>query len=263
MNLPERRVLVTGATGGLGHAIARALRARGAKLVLTGRRTDVLEPLATELDGEAIAADLAQPDGVEALLAQAGDVDVLVANAAVPGSGHVLEYTAEQIDRALTVNLRAPMLLARALGEQMVARGSGHLVFISSLSGKAASPGSGIYSATKFGTRGFALGLREDLSGAGVGVSVVYPGFISGAGMFEEAGVELPPYVGSKSPEDVGDAVVTAIERNRAEVSVAPLTVRAGASLAGMFPGPVIGLQRRLGAQKISDAMSAGQRAKR
>lgn len=263
MNLSDRRVLVTGATGGLGHAIARALAARGARLVLTGRRTDVLEPLAAELGAQAMIADLADPAAVDRLLADAGDVDALVANAAVPASGPVLEYTVEQIDRALVVNLRAPMLLARALAERMLARGEGHLVFISSLSGKAASPGSGIYSATKFGLRGFALGLRQDLAGTGVGVSVVLPGFISGAGMFAESGTKLPPFVGTRPPEAVGAAVVQAIERDRAEVSVAPASVRAGAAMAGLLPGPVNALQRHLGAQKIADQMSEGQRGKR
>jgi short-subunit dehydrogenase len=263
MNLSSRRVLLTGATGGLGHAIARALAARGARLVLTGRRTDVLEPLAAETGGRAIAADLSDPATVERLVADAGEIDVLVANAAVPGSGPVLEYTTEQLDRALTVNLRAPMLLARLLAEPMVARGSGHLVFVSSLSGKAASPGSGVYSATKFGLRGFALGLREDLHGSGVGVSTVFPGFIRGAGMFAESGAELPFFAGTKAPEDVGAAVVRAIERNRAETDVAPLSMRVGAALTGLLPAPLLAAQRRLGAAGVSQAMAEGQRAKR
>src|SRR4051794_13414412 len=127
MELTARRVLLTGATGGLGHAIARALAARGAQLVLTGRRAEVLEPLAAEIGGRAGGAALSDPAAVDVLLAEAGAIDVLVANAAVPGSGPVLEYTTEQIDRALTVNLRAPIVLARRLAEPMVAHGSGHL----------------------------------------------------------------------------------------------------------------------------------------
>lgn len=263
MNLSGSRVLLTGASGGLGHAIARALAARGAELVLTGRRTDVLEPLAAEVGGTAVASDLADPDAVDALLADAGDIDVLVANAALPGSGPVLDYSVDEIDRALTVNLRAPIMLARALGEAMVARGRGHLLFVSSLSGKAASPGSGIYSATKFGMRGFALGLREDLIGTGVGVSLVYPGFIRGAGMFAESGTELPAFVGTRTPEQVGEAVVRAIVTDRAEISIAPLSLRAGSALGGLMPARVNAIQRRLGAQKVADQMSEGQRAKR
>ena len=263
IELSGSRVLLTGATGGLGHAIARAISARGGSLVLTGRRTDVLQPLADEVGGRAIAADLAQPGAVDELLAEAGDVDVLIANAALPGSGPVLGYTEDEIDRALNVNLRAPILLARTLGERMVARGAGQLVFISSLSGKAASPGAGIYCATKFGMRGFALGLREDLIGTGVGVSIVYPGFIRGAGMFAESETELPPFVGTKTPEQVGDAVVSAIDKDRAEISVAPLGLRAGVALGSLMPAKVNAVQRRLGSQKIADQMAKGQAAKR
>src|ERR1700689_1994794 len=94
----------------------------------------------------------------------------------------------------------------------MVARGPGHLVFVSSLSGKAAAPASSVYSATKFGLRGFALALRQDLRPHGVGVSLVSPGFIRGAGMFAETGLKLPPGTGTRTPGDVGAAVIRAIE---------------------------------------------------
>jgi short-subunit dehydrogenase len=263
MNLHARRVLLTGATGGLGQAIARALAARGASLILTGRRADVLEPLAAETAGRALAADLSDPAAISPLLAEAGDVDILVANAAVPASGPVLEYTPEQIDRALMVNLRAPLLLARTLAETMVARGEGHLVFVSSLSGKAAAPGSALYSATKFGIRGFALGLREDLHGSGVGVTTVFPGFIRGAGMFAESGAKLPAFAGTRTPEDVAAAVVRGIERGRVEIDVAPLSMRVGARLSAAAPTPVLALQRRLGAHKVAAQLADGQRNKR
>src|SRR4051794_22394871 len=151
MLLSGRTVLLTGATGGLGHAIARRLHRAGASLVLTGRRAEVLEPLAAEVGGRALAVDLVDRDAVAALARESAGVDALVANAALPASGDVLEYGVEQIDRALEVNLRAPIVLARLLGEGMAARGSGHLVFISSLSGKVATPRSALYSATKFG----------------------------------------------------------------------------------------------------------------
>jgi short-subunit dehydrogenase len=263
MNPSGKRVLLTGATGGIGGSIARALAARGATLVLTGRRVDVLEPLAAEIGGTAIAADLSDAADVDRLLDEAGEIDILVANAALPGSGPLLEYTVDEIDRAVLVNLRAPMILARALGERMVARGAGHLVFVSSLSGKAASPGASVYAATKFGIRGFALCLREDLIGTGVGVSLVSPGFVSGAGMFEDTGIKLPPFVGSSPVEDVSAGVIKAIEANKPEVVVAPLAMRAGSALAGMFPGPINAVQRRLGANKIADAMGDKQRVKR
>jgi short-subunit dehydrogenase len=263
VKLAGARVLLTGASGGLGQAIARALAARGATLALTGRRTDVLEPLAAEIGGRAIAADLSLPDAPARLLAEAGDVDVLVANAGLPGSGRLTSFSDAEVDRALAVNLRAPMLLAKALVEPLVARGHGHLVFMSSLSGKAASPGGSLYAATKFGLRGFALALREDLAPTGVGVSVILPGFISDAGMFADSGAKLPPYVGTKRPEDVARAVVKAIEHNRAELEVAPLPLRAGATLASLAPGPVGAVQRLLGAAATSEQLARGQRDKR
>ena len=263
MELRGRTALVTGATGGLGSAIARALASRGASVVVTGRRADVLAPLAAETGGRALECDLADPAGVERLLGEAGAVDVLVANAGLPGSGHITSFSAEDIDRALAVNLRAPMVMARALAEPMAARGSGHLVFVSSLSGKAASGGGSVYAATKFGLRGFAHGLREDLRGSGVGVSVVLPGFIRDSGMFHDAGVKLPSYVGTKTPEDVAAAVLRAIEHDRAEIDVAPLGLRAGVAFAGLAPELSARLQRRLGGAKVADAMARGQRDKR
>jgi short-subunit dehydrogenase len=256
-------VLVTGATGGLGQAIARGFAARGASLVLSGRRDEVLEPLAEELGARGAVADLARREDVERLAGEAGDVDVLIANAALPGTGFLVDMSQEHIDRLLEVNLRAPVALARALAPGMVSRGRGHLVFISSLAGKAASPASSLYSATKFGLRGFALGLRDDLRPHGVGVSVVAPGFIRDAGMFAEAGVQLPWYVRTKSPEQVAAAVIRAVERNRAEVDVAPASLRLGASFASVAPGLAAEISRRLGSDRIALAHVEGQRDKR
>ena len=263
MNLDGARVLLTGATGGLGQAIARALHARGASLVLTGRRADVLEPLAAELGGRAVASDLADPAAVDALLAEAGEVDVLVANAGLPGSGGLHSFSVEEIDRALDVNLRAPMILARLMADGMVERGGGHIVFVSSLSGKAATVGSSVYSATKFGLRGFAMGLREDLRPRGVGVSTVFPGFIRDAGMFHDAGTKLPPYVGTKTSDEVGAAVVRAIEHDKAEIDVAPIPLRFGVAFTGLAPELAAMVQRRMGASDIAGEMERGQRNKR
>ena len=254
---------MTGATGGLGGAIARAFAARGASLVLTGRRADVLEQMAAETGGRGVACDLADRAQLEALIAGAGEVDVLVANAALPGSGSLLDYDQGAIDRALDVNLRSPIMLARALAPGMVGRGRGHLVFISSLQGKAPTPNSSLYVATKFGLRGFALALREDLRAAGVGVSVVMPGFIRDAGMFADAGVRLPLGVGTRTPEQVASAVIAAIEHNRAEVDVAPASLRVGAALAGLLPGIAAPVSRRLGSHRVANEMGAAQVDKR
>lgn len=263
MTLTGGRILLTGATGGIGHAIARGLAARGAGLILTGRRADVLESLAEEVGGHAVGCDLYERDDIERLTREAADVDVLVANAALPASGALTELTQAQIDRMLEVNLRAPIALARALAPGMIERRRGHMVFISSLAGKTSSPASSIYSATKFGLRGFALGIREDLRPHGVGVSVVLPGFIRDAGMFADADVELPAGVGTRSPQDVADGVIRAIERNRAEVEIAPVSLRLGASFAALAPQLASTVSRRMGSEKVAADLAAGQRDKR
>jgi len=190
-------------------------------------------------------------------------VDVLVANAALPSSGAIEDFTPEQLDRALDVNLRAPIVMARAAGPAMRERGAGHLVFISSLSGKVASAGSSLYSAAKFGLRGFAAGLREDLHGTGVGVSVVFPGFVSGEGMFADAGVDLPRGVSLTTPESVAEAVVRGIEKNKGELDAAPLSLRAGALASAVAPSLAAAVQRRLGAGDISAQLAEAQRDKR
>ena len=262
MQLAGARALVTGATGGIGGAIARALHARGAHVVITGRREELLEELRASLGerAELVAGDLADREGAARLAAGAGDVDVLVANAALPASGRLEDFDPDEIDRALDVNLRAPIQLTRALLPGMLQRGRGHVVLVSSLSGKVASPRSGVYSATKFGLRGFAAGLREDVEPRGIGVTVVFPGFVSEAGFFADSGVKLPRWVGTRTPGQVAAAVVQGVERGRAELDVAPLGLRVGTRLAELAPVTAARIQRRLGSERIADALADAQR---
>jgi short-subunit dehydrogenase len=269
VSLVSGNVLITGATGGIGHALARAFAARDANLLLTGRRLEVLESLTAELGGRALACDLANRKNVEQLaeLAVEAKLDVFVANAALPATGLLTELTQQQVDRMLEVNLRAPVALSHALVPGMVDRGRGHIVFISSLAAKAANYASSLYSATKFGLRGFALSLREDLRRDGIGVSSVLPGFISDAGLFADAQanveIELPPGVTTRSPEQVAVAVIKAIERNRAEVQVAPPFLRFGATFAGAAPRVAAAASRAMGANRLAAAFAEGQRDKR
>ncbi len=256
---------MTGATGGIGQAIARALHARGASLILTGRKTDVLDELARELGdrAETRALDLSDATALKSFCADVGQVDVLVANAGLPGTGKLSEYEPDQIDRVLDVNLRAPVHMTHALLPGMVERGRGHLVYISSMSGKVATARSSLYNGTKFGLRGFAYAVREDLRGTGVGVTTVFPGFISDAGMWADAGVDLPRGVGMKSPEQVASAVIKGIEKDKAEIDVAPLFIRLGGWLAGPAPNAVAAINKRGGGDNIADSLAEAQREKR
>jgi short-subunit dehydrogenase len=263
MKVEGRSVLLTGATGGLGQAIARRLSAAGAEIVLSGRRGEVLEELAHELQAQIAVADLSDPQSVRTLIAAHGDIDILVANAGLPGSGRLDSFSEEQIDRALDVNLRAPMIMAHAIAPRMVARGEGHIVFMSSLAGKTATAGSSIYNATKFGLRGFAGALRAELHGTGVGVSAIFPGFIREAGMFADAGVKLPAGVGTKSPEHVANATLRAIERNKGEVDVAPVGLKLGTTFGSLAPETAAAVTRKAGGDAIAQRFETGQKAKR
>ena len=263
VRLEGSRVLLTGASGGLGGTLARRLAAAGAKLVLTGRRAEVLEELARELGARAVPADLAERGELERLLAAAGDVDILIANAALPASGRLTALEADHVDRALEVNLRAPVALAHRLAPGMVARGSGHLLFIGSLSGKAASGGASLYCATKFGLRGFALALRSELAPAGVGVSIVSPGFISDAGMFTDTAIKLPRGMSTRTSAQVADAVVRAIVRNRGEIDVAAPAMRFGADAANLAPALAARVGRLIGAEALAREFEQRQADKR
>jgi short-subunit dehydrogenase len=265
MDLSGRTALLTGATGGLGRAIANALAARGATLILSSRKSEELVKLARSLPGRGhttLPSDLAEQGAALALLEQAGDIDVLVANAALPASGRLDGFSQDQIGRALRVNLESPVRMTRELLPRWQERGSGHFVFISSISGFTATPGASMYAATKFGLRGFALNLREDLRGSGVGVSVITPDMIREAGMFAESGAAPPPGLGTGTPQQVGNAVVHAIEHNSSEISVAPLRQRVLARFAMVTP-EISGRLANAAARKTADAIAAGHTDKR
>lgn len=263
MHVDGTTVLLTGATGGIGHAIARAFARRGAELVLTGRKTTELEGLAAETGARAVTADLAEPDGVRRLVEQVGAVDVLVANAALPASGALLDFTPEQVRRALAVNLEAPIALTHALLPSMLAAGRGHVVHVGSLAGKVASAYSSLYNATKFGLRGFALGLREELHGTGVGVSIVQPGFVRDAGMFADTGAKPPAGMRTVSPGQVAAGVLTAIEQDEAELNVAPPELRALSVLGSAFPAFSSAMQRVMSNDEVMRTMGGANQGKR
>jgi NADP-dependent 3-hydroxy acid dehydrogenase YdfG len=265
LRLEGRTALLTGATGGIGEAIARALHGKGASVILSGRRADVLERLRDDLGdrAEAEPADLTDRPDVERLAKRAAQVDVLVSNAGLPASGRLEEFAPDQVDRALDVNLRAPLQLARPAIPAMIGRGSGAMVFVCSLSGRAATPGSALYSATKFGLRGMAAGVRADLAPHGIGVTTVFPGFIREAGMFAEAEVDLPRGVGTSTPAEVAGAVVRGIEQGKDELTVAPVGMRVLTRFSEWAPVVSGRIQQRISAADVSEAMARGQAHKR
>jgi uncharacterized protein len=262
--LRGRRALVTGAAGGLGAAIVRRLSETGATVVATDCREAQLRKVASAARAEPIVCDLADRRELGNLVEIAATVDALVCCAGLPATGPLDDFTTDQIDRAVDVNLRAPMLLARAAGCAMVSRGHGHIVFISSMGAKVIGPALGVYAATKAGVRALALAMREDLRREGVGVSVVLPGPIREAGMWAEAGVPLPRGSGrARHPGDVAEAVLRAIETNAAEVEVASLSLRVSALVAGLRPTWLAALGRRGGADEIAATMTAAFRTNR
>jgi short-subunit dehydrogenase len=261
MKLMGRSALVTGATGGIGQAIARELAKRGCAVTVTGRREPELVRLAKELGPSArwVAADLTKPDDVRRLMSGTDPVDVLVANAGVGIPQDLEMLTDEEVDDAVRLNLLAPAALARAVLAPMKQRGRGHIVFISSGAGLIATPGNGtVYTATKWGLRGLGLALRQELHGTGVGVSTIFPGPIRDAGMLADTGVTIPRGFGTSTPTDVARAVVSAIEQDRPETTVAAAGLRLLVGLGAVAPVLIGDLARLAGAGRVRDAMLDG-----
>lgn len=249
MEITGARIAVTGAAGGLGATMVRVLADRGAHLVLTGRNEAALDALAAEVGAQVVVADLCDRTQVEHLASVVRTMDVLVLNAGVGNDTAVPDVTPADIDSVIDTNLRAPIQLAMPFVQHHVAtRTPGSLVMIGSVAGVSTTPESRMYNATKFGLRGFALSLRQDLHDSPVAVTHVLPGFIRDAGMFVDAGTELPPGVRTRSPTDVATAVCRAIERGPAEIFVAPAELRVGATLAAGLPAVSASILRRLGA---------------
>lgn len=258
MRLDDARALVTGAAGGLGGASAAALARHGVELVLTDRRAARLLQVADSVGAHAaLPGDLTVRAELDRVVSCAGRIDVLVAGAGLPAAGELTTFTREQAERAVAVNLLAPIELARRLAPGMTARGRGHIVLLGSVAARVPLPATPLYNATKYGLRGLATTLRQDMRHHGVGVSLVSPGLVSGAGMWAETGLDPPPLVGTSGPEAVGAAVVRSIVRNRGEIIVAPAFVRLGTLLAGMAPRQVAAITSRFGTKTSRDAARA------
>lgn len=265
-DLRDRTAVVTGASRGLGVYIARALAAEGMNLILAARSAEGLDAVADELRAKGcnvlcIPTDLSDRASVHALAeraeAESDGVDVLVNNAGVEYAMPFEQIPVDQLDEAVEVNLRAPMVLARLLLPRMIARGRGHIVNISAANGLFGTPYSEALCATKHGMVGFTRGLRATVESEGhpVGCSVICLGFVTESGMYhnlsKEFSIKAPRTLGTSRPEKVASAVVRAIRRNLPEVFVNPIPLRPVAVLAALFPRLAIWLVLRLGAGKV------------
>jgi short-subunit dehydrogenase len=242
--------LVTGASGGIGRAVALRLAGRGARLVLLGRRRAALEAVAAATEGRVVVADLGvSGDVLEAAdraLEAFGRVDVVVNNAGIGWAGAFTELDEREAEQLVAVNLLAPILLTRALLPAMLGRGRGHVVNIASIVGHTGGREEAVYAATKAGLVAFGESLRQELDNHGVGLSLVTPGVVQ-TPFFDRRG---SPYdrrwPRPIRPERVADAVVRAIEQNRAEVFV-PAWMTVPARVRGALPGLYRALASRFG----------------
>jgi short-subunit dehydrogenase len=260
--LRDMNVVVTGASRGIGPVIAGTLAQRGARVAAVARDRAALEQTCREIrdaGGHAVPidADLADVGSLGRLLerteGELGPIDILVNNAGVEYYRRYTEYTADQLRAVLSVNLHAPMELSRLLLPGMLERGRGHIVNIASLAGKKGVLYNGPYSASKAGLILWTDALRQELRDTPVNVSVIMPGYVREAGMFHDGGVEPPRLLGTSSPQDVADAVVSAIEQDRAEIIVNPGPMRPLLALGQLSPRLSDRLVEWLGVNRLNE----------
>ena len=255
-----RRVLVTGASSGLGAALAEGLAERGAVLGLCGRRADRLEQVLARVrehspDSASWTVDLGDLDGLDRFAAQVvedmGGLDVLVNNAGIPKRRWAWEHRDDEIEEVLRVDLHSPIRLTLALLDAL-GRSGGRVVFIGSVAARMAPPSEAVYSAAKAGITAFAEGLRVDLGVAGspVGVHVVQPGVLD-TELFQQpdndaslADIEALP------PSEIVGAVLAALDSGDVETFVpgwfADLPAVKTGDLDGFLQGSVEYTRQRL-----------------
>jgi len=270
--LRGRSAIVTGAAGGLGIHLARALGQAGVRLMLTDLPGTELEETTEALRREGLTvaqvpvdltSDSERGALVQAGLDRMGSIDILVNNAGVEVSGAYHELSAVQIQRVIGVNLSAAMLLTHRVLPDMVKRDCGHVVSLASLAGKAGAGFQESYAATKAGLVGFTMSLRGTYQGTGVSASVICPGFVE-AGIYPRlqnlAGRPAPMLLGACAPERVAQAMVRAIRRNLAEVVINRYPVRPLLALAALFPTLGCRLVSWLGVNDFFRAVATAER---
>lgn len=224
-----KTVLITGASRGLGRVIAHELAKEQATIVGVARSQAGLDRVCGEIEalgGKAIgiAFDLSQVEQISTLIAEVeqlvGSVDILINNAGTGIYRAFPDYSLAELQSVLSINLLTAMELTRLVLPSMLDRRSGHIVNIASLASKKGHPYDSIYSASKAGLLMWANALRQELTGTGVGITSICPGYISDCGLLADTNVPAPSLAGSSQSRDVTQAVVRAIAENRAEIIV-------------------------------------------
>jgi 3-oxoacyl-[acyl-carrier protein] reductase len=241
-DLTGKTALVTGATGGIGGAIARALHGQGAKVAVSGTRRDALDALAGELGGAAVLpCDLANKDSVEALVPDAekalGQLDILVANAGITKDNLFVSLKDEDWEQVLNVNLTSTFRLARAAVKGMMRRRFGRVIGITSVVGITGNPGQANYTATKAGMIGMFKSIGKEYAKRGVTANCVAPGFIATPmtdklnDKQREAILQMVPAGRLGSGSDVAAAVVYLASDEAAYVTGQTLHVNGGMAM--------------------------------
>ena len=180
MDIAGRHVVVTGGSRGIGEQLAREFAAKGARVTLVARNVDALNRVAAAINGKVVVADLSDDvvvDGlIERIEREHGPIDILVNNAGLETSTAFAVEDEREIRTVTRVNLEVPMLLTRHVIQGMIARDSGHLVYVSSLAGTAGFPGMSVYCGTKAGILNFTNALSRELKSTNVNITVLSPG---------------------------------------------------------------------------------------
>lgn len=261
--------VLTGASGGIGKYIARALAKAGATVVGISRSPSSLAAICAEVEilgskGIAIPSDLNQlselPSLVEKIERQVGSVDFLINNAAIEKFLPFQEYSLDEIQRILNTNLQAPMELARLLLPGMIERDRGHIVNIASGAGKKGAPYNSVYSASKAGLIMWADALGQELADTKIGVSTICPGYTN-AGMYHALEITAPNAADVAEPTVVADAVIDSILHNRKEIIIDGFTAKAFAALTQIFPQFGDKILRQVGALALNRSCAEKQMA--
>ncbi len=237
----QRRVLVTGASSGVGEAVARQFASAGAHVAIAARRRDHLEAVAAEIGATVIVADVSNADDCRRLIDEAaaalGGLDILINNAGCHHRGLFVDQDTDALAQMVDTNLRAPLMLSHLALPWLQQAPRGAIVNVGSVAGRMAVPGSATYSATKAGLRTLTYALAEELRGTSVSVSVVSPGPIATDFILSDidAVTDLTFSQPMSTPEQIADLVLACVADGRTE-RTRPASTRVMTTLGYLFP---------------------------